>query len=133
MSITEEQVAAACLTMLNTALAGYGVTPGTIKAYDLDEARGVTLEQVQVTCTRRYTPNERAGIGADLPYRLTTRPVADTVTNGRSIATLVDTALAGNRVVAGGVTSTPVRLESSDAIGEDDGRYSGLTTWTFVL
>lgn len=128
---SDEQVAAAILAAINTQLAAYG--DGTSHAYDLDDARGVTAEHVQVTLAQRYVDAERAGRQSGAAYRLTTRPVADTVSNGREIDRLTAVALSGANVTAAGVISTPIRRESSDPIGEDDGRYSGLTTWTFAL
>lgn len=128
---TDEQVAAACIAAINAQIASYGAAG--IHAVDLDDARGVTAELVQVTLGRRFSEAERGGMEAQSPYRLTTRPVADTVSNGREIAGRVKAGLSGARIVAGGKTSTPVRLESEDQIGEDDGRYSGLSTWTFVF
>lgn len=130
---TEEQVATSARAALDTALTSYGGTAGAVKALDLDAARGVSAEHVQVTLTRRFAERERAGREAQSPWRLTTRPVADYVANGREIQARCFTALNGVRLTAGGATSTPMRLESADSISEDDGRYSGLTTWTFTF
>lgn len=130
---TEQEIATAALALLNTALTSYGDTSGAVKARDLDDARGVSEEHVQVTLTRRFAERERAGRESQSPWRLTTRPVADYVSNGREIQARCFTALNGIRLTAGGATSTPMRLESADVIAEDDGRYSGLTTWTFTF
>jgi hypothetical protein len=133
VSASEEQVASALIASMNTALASYGATAGAVKALDLDDAIGVSGEHVQVTVNRRYTPVERGGREAQEPWRLTTRPVANTVSNGREMARLVSLAVMGQRVTVDSSTSTPIRLESADGIGEDNGKFSGLTTWTFVL
>jgi hypothetical protein len=130
---TEQEVAVAALAALDASLASYGPTVGAVKALDLDDARGVSGEHVQVTLTRRFAERERAGREAQTPWRLTTRPVANFVANGRQMAALCYAALNGVRLAAGGETSTPVRLESSDAISEDDGKFSGLTTWTLTF
>lgn len=130
---TEEQVAAALIVAANAQLSSYGGTTGAVKMLDYDDARGVILEHVQLSVARRFTPVERAGREAQKPWRITTRPVAVTVSNGREMARRVDTALNGVRITAGGVASTPLRLESADDIGPDDGKFTGLTTWTFVL
>lgn len=131
MSASEQQVATACIALVNAQLSAYG--DGGVHAFDLDDARGVTAEHVQVTLTPRFSATERGGMAASSPWRLTTRPVGSTVGNARELARRTRVALDGVRVIAAGETSTPIRLESSDAIGEDDGYYSGLTTWTFVL
>jgi hypothetical protein len=131
---TQQQVAMAALAALNASLASYGPVSGAVKAVDLDdnEARS-NDEHVQVTVTRRFSNGERAGRESQSPWRITTRPVANYVSNARELETRCATGLSGVRLTAGGQTSTPVRLESSDAIGEDDGKYSGLTTWTVVF
>lgn len=130
---TEEQVAAALIALMNAQLATYGPTPGAVKALDLDDARSASLENVQVTVSRRFATVERGGREAQHPWRATTRPVANTVTNGREMARRVEVALSGVRLTAAGGTSTPMRLDSVDDIGPDDGKFSGLTTWTFTF
>lgn len=131
MSASEQEVATACLALINAQLSSYG--GGSIHALDLDDARGITAEHVQFALSARYVESERGGMTGLCGYRATTRPVATTVTNGRELARRVYAAFNDIRVVAGGQTSTPIHLESADAIGEDDGYYSGLSTWTFVL
>lgn len=130
---TEEQVATAVKTALNAALASYGPVSGAVKALDYDEAQSVTAEHVVMAVARRVSPAERAGRESQSPWRLQTRPVAGTVSNGRTIARRCFATLSGVRLVAGGETSTPIRLESADDIGPDNGKYSGLTTWTFTF
>lgn len=129
---TEEQIATAVISALNSALNSYGAT-GTVKAYDYDDAAGVTVEHVQVSVARRFSDAERAGRESQSPWRLQTRPVANSVTNARTIAQKCSAALSGSRLTIDGATSTPIRLESADDIGPDDGKFSGLTTWTFTF
>lgn len=131
--MSEEQIASALITAINTQLASYGVVANSVKALDYDDAVGVTAEHVQFSLARRTTGVERAGREAQAPYRATTRPVAKTIGNGREMARRVELALSKTRVTVAGKTSTPIRLDSADDIGPDDGMYSGLTTWTFVL
>lgn len=128
-----EDVAAALITAMNSALSSYGATPDAVKALDYDDAAKATGDHVQVGLARRYTGVERAGREAQKPYRLTTRPVAGFVGSARGLDKRVDSALNGARITVDGATSTPIRLETSDEIGPDDGKFSGLTTWTFVL
>lgn len=128
---TDEQVAVAFVAAVDAQLVGYG--DSTIHALDLDDANGVAAEHVQVTLSQRYVEAERGGRQSGTAYRLTTRPVADTVSNAREIDHRVSLALSGVNLTVGGAYTTPIRLESSDPIGEDDGRYSGLSTWTFAL
>ena len=130
---TEEQIATAVKTALDTALSSYGATAGAVKALDYDEAQGVTLEHVQVSAARRFAEVKRAGVAAQSPWRLQTRPVGNTVTNTRNIHQRVFIALSGVRITADGQTSTPLDMESADDIGPDDGKFSGLTTWTFTF
>lgn len=131
MSASEQDVAVAFKALLQAQLDGYGATGAD--ALDLDEARGVNVDHVQVTLTQRFSGSERAGVADQHPYRATTRPVAAFIASARDLNRRADLALKGARLVVGSETSTPIRLESQDAIGEDDGKYSGLTTWTFTL
>lgn len=130
---TEEQVATAVKTALNTALSSYGATAGAVKAFDYDDAAKVTTEHVQVSVARRFAESKRGGAVSRAPFRLQTRPVGNTVTNARNIHQRVFLALQDVRITADGETSTPVDMESADDIGPDDGKFSGLTTWTLTF
>lgn len=130
---TQEQVVVAVISAIDAELSTYGAVSGAVKALDYDDAAKATLEHVQVALAPRFTDVSRGGRQAQNPWRLTTRPVANTVSNAREIEKRVDAAVRGVRFTVGGVTSTPVWFETSDEIGSDDGKFSGLTTWTFVL
>jgi len=130
---TEEEVATALKALLDTALASYGAVSGAVKALDYDDAQKTTAEHLQTSLSRRFSAAERAGRESQSPWRYQTRPVSDTISNGREIGHRCFLALSGVRVTAGGQTSTPIRLESADDIGPDNGKFSGLTTWTFTF
>lgn len=130
---SEEQVAVAVRDTLDAALASYGTASGAVKALDYDDAQGVTAEHVQVSVSRRFAETKRGGAVSRAPFRLQTRPVGNTISNARAINQRVFTALQDSRVTADGQTSTPVDMESADDIGPDDGKFSGLTTWTFTF
>lgn len=133
MSPTEEQIAEAVITALNSALSSYGAVSGQVKALDYDDAQGVTAEHVIVSLARRFSDAERGGVESQSPWRLQTRPVGNTTSNARELWRRCFLALSGTRLAIDGASSTPIRLESADDIGPDDGKFSGLTTWTFTF
>jgi len=130
---TEEEVATALKALLDTPLASYGAVSGAVKALDYDDAQKTTAEHVQLSVARRFSDAERGGRESQSPWRVQTRPVGDTISNGREMNRICYLALSGIRVTAGGKTSTPTRLESADDIGPDNGKFSGLTTWTLTF
>jgi hypothetical protein len=126
---TEEQHAAAVLTALNTALTS------NMRAYDYDEVPATRPDNyVEVTVSRRFGGDNRAvGSTGRVGWRITTRPVAKTVSNAREMRKRVTTALNAARVTVSGDKSTPIQFEGEEPIGPDDGWYSGLSTWTYAI
>lgn len=131
---TEAQVMSAVLAVLNT-----GDPDTTAIAFDLDEIKKATNQPTrytEVTVTRRYDiDGERLDVttGTDA-FRITTRQVAQSVVdNARELRRRTRANLEYASLDVAGLTSTPVKYESGDPIGEDGdagGFYSGLETWT---
>ena len=123
---TEEEHAAAVIAALKAANAA---------PYDLDEIPStLPTYYTEVTVTRRFGGVQRnsAQTGTQ-SYRITTRAVAKTVSNAREMRKRTQAALNEARLTIGGRTSTPIQFETEDVIGPDDGYYSGLTAWTYVI
>lgn len=123
--MTEAEALAAVLALLNTG--------GTI-AYTIGDLQkmgtAVPQEYVEVGLSRMFGGQAlNDGRTATTGYRITTRAVALKEPNAREMARRATTRLEGSRVG----DSTPVAFESADTIGPDDGWFSGLTLWTFVL
>lgn len=126
---TEEQHATAVKAALTTAQAA---------PYDLDDLK--TLETLpayytEVTVSRRFVgdglrASREPGIRA---VRLGTRFVAKNITTAREMQKRTTDALEGVSLTVSGETTTPIEFESADVIAEDDGYWSGLTTWTYVV
>lgn len=127
-SSTEEPNAVAVLAKMNAA----GTT-----AYDSDTLKAAAVLPAnynEVTVERRFGGENRAtGSTTRRGWRITARAVGITVSNARQMRKLAATSLEGARVVVDGKTSTPIQFESADPIGEDDGRWSGLTTYTYAI
>ena len=128
---TEDQHATAVLAALNAVL-----TTGR-KAYDSDTLRAMAAlpaDYVEVTVSRRFGGEERNDgyIGTE-GYRITTRVVGKFVANGRDMRDKVRTALAFKMLTVGSLTTTPIAFETEDPIGDDEGRWSGLTAWTYQV
>lgn len=66
-------------------------------------------------------------------WRVQTRAVADTEANARVIRKKAADALHGQRIIVDGVSAVVGRAVSDDPIGEDDGRYTGLSEFTYTL
>lgn len=87
---------------------------------------------------RRYVLPNRQGGTAVTGWRVSVRFVGTTAANARRIGGWVRDAFEstpgrGKRLTVLGVESTPVTHESTTAVEPDDGRYSGLSQWTFAL
>jgi hypothetical protein len=82
---------------------------------------------------RRYVEPYHAGRATRSGWRLTVRYVGRTVDEARWAALKVATALNEVRVTIGGIESTPITHESTQAIAPDDGRFSGWSVWTYAL
>lgn len=127
MSGTEEQQAAAVIAALMTANAA---------PYDLDDVKELATlppQYTEVTVSRRYGGDERntASTGR-VGWRITTRAVAQTVSNAREMRNRAVAALLYKRLTVADDQTTPIQFESEEPIGVDDGWYSGLCTWTYV-
>lgn len=129
--VADEQLhATAVLTVLNAAL------PTQTRAYDVSEVPDTKPPHyVEVMLSRRFGGARRAsadtGTGG---WRIATRVVdKESVTDARNTASKVRDALEFARLAVAGKQSTPVQFEGAEPIGPDDGWWSGLTTWTYVL
>lgn len=114
--------------------AALNVSVAPTQALDADEHTGLDIEHVQLGLGQRFFPTERAGRASRTAYRATTRVVAHTASNARTLQKRAAAAVDGVAVPVGAdEATTPVRLESQDAPAPDDGMFSALTTWTFTL
>lgn len=106
-------------------------------AYDVDEIEDLPklpVNYVEVHLSRRFGGERRADGSLDaIPRRLSTRVVSQTVTNARLLEERVRASLEFNTITVGGRTSTPIDYETSDSIEPDEGWFSALTDWTYVL
>lgn len=122
----EEPNAVAVLALLNA---------GNASAYDSDalkELPTLPANYNEVTVERRFGGQARAvGSTTRRGWRITVRSVGIVIDNAREMRRLAD--VEGARLVVDGKTSTPIQFESADPIGEDDGRWSGLTTYTYAI
>jgi hypothetical protein len=128
--VTEEANATAVIATLNAAL------PTSVRAYDLDELPATRPDNyVEVTVSRRFGGQQRNTAQATTQgWRITTRSVSSvSVFNARKNAETVRAALEFARLSVGGSTTTPVQFETAETVGDDDGWWSGLTTWTYAL
>lgn len=66
-------------------------------------------------------------------WRVQTRAVATTEENARVMRERARSALEEQVIDVGGVTATIFRAVSDDPIGEDNGRYSGLSEYGYTL
>lgn len=128
MSASEEQVAAQVIAALTAANAA---------PYDLDDLANLAAPPAyytEVTVSRRFGGNPRVTSESGITgWRVTTRQVAKTVSNAREMRKRTHAALEEQRVTAAGVMSSPIKFETAEPVGSDDGWYSGLESWTFTL
>lgn len=134
MSLDERDHAAAVLTVLNTALSpacAYtrGEVPGLdgLPGREPDEYALVDLER------RGGLPVRACGATGRSGWRLTVRAVAVHTDNARRLLALASAALDFTALSVDGDRSTPLQLESADAVEADDGRHSGALVWTYAL
>jgi hypothetical protein len=122
---TDEEVAAAFIAQLST----LGALP-----YDYDDLPAPRPDNyTEVTVTRRYGGEQRSSGERDgRLYRATARQVAKTVSNARNLRTK-SAGLEGLMLTIGGATTTPIEFETAEVIAPDDGWFSGLESWTFLL
>lgn len=127
--MTGEQWATAVIAAINAKF----TTP---RAYELDSVPAVRPAQyIEVTVSRRFVDGTPRYDGSKSwkGVRITTRAVAQTVTNARLLHTKTTEALEDVFLAVGGATTTPVQFETETPIAEDDGWYSGVTSWTSSL
>lgn len=109
---------------------------GAWSAYDYDDLPA-TLPNLYalVTVSRRFGVLARfcAGQPQARGWRLTTMGVGRTVDEARWVLDRVAEGIEGQALTVDGRTSTRVRFESQQPVEEDEGRYSGTITWTYVL
>lgn len=108
---------------------------GKWSAYDYDDVPDdLPSMYALVSLSKRFgAPVYMCGGRAMTGYRLTTLAVGRTVDEARHVRGLVAEAIEDQQLYLAGYTSTRVRFESEQPIEPDDGRYSGLTSWTYAL
>lgn len=126
--------AAAVRTAITAALApswtayDYGKVPGA-------DGNTGTLPNIfcLVSVERRFNSNLRlsaqAGTGG---WRVSVRCLGRTVDEARWAMDRVTRALNEARLLIDGRATTPIQFESDQAPAFDDGRYSGLSSWTYA-
>ncbi|MFJ9387704.1 hypothetical protein ACIRON_02715 [Nocardioides sp. NPDC101246] len=89
---------------------------------------------VQLTIERRYTETTH-GVRARTrtAFRAYVRSVADTEHNADELTRCCTEVLEDALLTVDGDASTPVEHETSEAVRPDDGKFSGLTAFTFTL
>ena len=120
--MSEEQHATAVIAALSELNA---------EPYDLDEVPSDATSYNEVTVSRRVGGQVRGESPTTTLMRVTVRAVAKTVSNAREMRRRAQL-LEGTTVVVVGVSSTPIQFETAETIGEDDGWYSGLSTYTYA-
>ena len=130
----ERAHAAAFIARLNAALGAPAADP-TRGAFDYDDVPDV-LPKIYATVTvsqRGGAPIRMCGGQPMYGWRATTRVVGRTVDEARAAREWIEAEIRNKPLVVDGRESTDVRFETEDVIEPDDGRYSGLTTWTYAL
>lgn len=120
--------------VLNAAIApskvwDYGTVPGS------DGNKGQLPDLFALrTVERRYAEATHAARASRSGWRLTLRYVGRDVAEARWLEFKLSESLRGRRFVIDGVRSTPVTHDVSAPIRKDsDGRFSGETSWIYVL
>ena len=120
---------------VTTALSTGGAVP-----HDLDKVPGSTGNPgtlppyyTEVSVMRRFGGNPRVTTQSGVQgYRITTRAVANSAANARNMRSKQHAALEETVLVVDGEATTPIKFDSAEPIAEDEGMYSGLTTWTYA-
>ena len=131
---TEVEQAAAIRALLAAPLGTPASDPGR-GVFDYDDAPA-TLPKLyaRVTVSKRAgAPVYMSGGKAMRGYRLTTLAVGTTVDEARWVRDKIAATIEDRPVVIAGRETTRLRMETEQPIEPDDGRYSGLTTWTYAL
>lgn len=125
---TADQIATAILAKINTAIA-----PKV--AYELDKAPTTGADFGEITLSRRFGGNVRAGQLSPSSWRLTVRSVGSTVKNARLLHENAQ-AIENFVIVVGSESSTPVAFETEEPIGLDEAQrlyWTGLRSYTFCF
>lgn len=122
---------AAALTAIRSDLGEYVYDFGSVPGQNQNEGTVPDLF-VALQIERRFVPNPRmVSIPSRSSWRVATICVARTVNNARLAMLAVTNALDGQRLTVGGITSTPIYLETPSPIIPDDGMYSAQPTWAY--
>lgn len=123
--------ATAILERINAAL------PTSYRAMELDEIERSDPRPeayTEVVVEARAGGNLRAGATSTGGWRFQTRGVShSSKVDARRQLTIARQALQFTCLEIGGKQTTPIQLESAEAVGKDDGWWSGSITWTYAL
>lgn len=110
-----------------------GKVPGADGQPEDPDTGGLPVEFVKLHLERRYLPASHGSrLRSRSGWRVIARFVSDTGRNADALATEAS-ALEGKRLTIGGRTSGPIEFEVAEAVGPDDGKFSGSTTWTVTF
>jgi hypothetical protein len=126
---TEQQVAAAVVALVDAALPPSVIVgdPSTIP--DVKPA-----EFVVVTVVRRSGGNARAGQYVTTGWSIYLLAASkSSVANARNSLRLAGAAIEGERLSAGGETSTPMRFDNGRPVAEDADYFSGVSTFNCAI
>lgn len=128
---TAEQHATAVLAAINAKLTALTVP---LTAYELDDVpEPLPTAYAELTLSRRFgTATRLPGRQSRTGWRITTRAVAKGVTNARLVHEKTRQALEDARLDIGGVLTSPIQFETEEPVGDDDGWFSGLISWTYT-
>lgn len=126
-SVDENLVHAAVAAVLQPAL-----PPGVSVYAHGKEPSPLPQKWVLLTIERRYAETTHVG-RTRTAWRAYVRSVADTKHNASDLDTRCSEAIEDLLLTVDGETSTPVAHETSETVRPDDGKFSGLTAWTFTL
>lgn len=131
MSAEADEIAGEILARLNGRLAWSNHT-----AYDLDQVPANATDYVEITLSRRFAGNVRAGVLSPSSWRLTARSVGQYVANARLLHSLVKEELENTVVIVGADESTPVTFEGEEPVGPTDAQrkyWTGMRSYTFAF
>lgn len=128
---THKEHAAAVLAVVEAKLSALTIP---WHAYDLDDIPATRPDTyVEVMVSRRFIEAGRmTGKQSRTGWRITARAVAKKTGNARTVHKKVTEALEDVRLNVGGVLTSPIQFETEDPVVEDDGWFSGLTSWTYT-
>ena len=123
--MTAIEVRTAAIAVLQTGLAH----PQTLQ--DLKSTATTPPHYNEVTVEDRFGGELRNSVWRGTNgWRITTRAVSETEDGAYQMRAKARAALEYTLLAVGADGSTPVMFESADPIAEDEGHWSGLTTWT---